>query len=93
MSNRAYLEIVGPDPAQAKPAAGGRWFPIDCLDNPPDSYVAYPMGLKGVVVGQGDFYESALDDVKSANKFHVETFGLDEIDSELTQSKIDRNEF
>ena len=40
------------------------------------------LGLKGVVVGQGDSYESALEDVKSAIKFHVETFGLDEIDSE-----------
>jgi len=38
--------------------------------------------LKGVVIGQGDSYESALEDVKSAIKFHIETFGLDEIDSD-----------
>ena len=25
-----------------------------------DGYVAYPLGLKGVVVGQGDTYEEAL---------------------------------
>ena len=31
-----------------------------------DGYVAYPLGLKGVVVGQGDTYEEALADVKSA---------------------------
>jgi predicted RNase H-like HicB family nuclease len=48
----------------------------------PDTYVAYPLGLKGVVIGQGDSYESALDDVKSAIKFHIDTFGLNEIDSD-----------
>ena len=40
-----------------------------------DGYVAYPLGLKGVVVGQGDTYEEALNDVKSAILFHVESFG------------------
>jgi predicted RNase H-like HicB family nuclease len=40
-----------------------------------DGYVAYPVGLKGVVVGEGDSYEQALADVKSAIRFHVETFG------------------
>lgn len=27
-----------------------------------DGYVAYPLGLKGVVVGEGDTYEDALTD-------------------------------
>jgi predicted RNase H-like HicB family nuclease len=40
-----------------------------------DGYVAYPLGLKGVVVGEGDSYEAALADVKSAIQFHMETFG------------------
>lgn len=40
-----------------------------------DGYIAYPVGLRGVVVGQGDTYEEALRDVQSAVKFHVETFG------------------
>jgi len=40
-----------------------------------DGYVAYPLGLKGVVVGQGDTYEEALADVRSAISFHIETFG------------------
>ncbi|MBI4336512.1 MAG: type II toxin-antitoxin system HicB family antitoxin [Chloroflexi bacterium] len=40
-----------------------------------DGYVAYPLGIKGVVVGQGDTYEEALADVKSAIRFHIETFG------------------
>jgi len=42
-----------------------------------DGYVAYPLGLKGVVVGEGDTYEEALADVRSAIRFHVETFGDD----------------
>lgn len=40
-----------------------------------DGYVAYPLGLKGVVVGEGDTYEEALADVNSAIAFHIETFG------------------
>jgi predicted RNase H-like HicB family nuclease len=40
-----------------------------------DGYVAYPLGLKGTVVGEGDSYEEALADVKSAIRFHIETFG------------------
>ena len=40
-----------------------------------DGYVAYPVGVSGVVVGQGDTYEQALADVQSAIRFHSETFG------------------
>ena len=40
-----------------------------------DGYVAYPLGLKGVVVGEGDTYEEALSDVNSAIRFHIDTFG------------------
>ena len=40
-----------------------------------DGYVAYPLGMKGIVVGEGDSYEEALADVKSAIRFHIETFG------------------
>ncbi len=44
-----------------------------------DGYLAYPLGLKGVVVGEGDTYEEALANVKSAIRFHVETFEQEEI--------------
>jgi predicted RNase H-like HicB family nuclease len=47
-----------------------------------DGYVAYPLGLKGVVVGEGDSYEEALTDVKSAILFHVETFGAEVLEDE-----------
>ncbi len=40
-----------------------------------DGYVAYRLGLKGVVIGEGNTYEEALLDVKSAIEFHIETFG------------------
>jgi predicted RNase H-like HicB family nuclease len=45
------------------------------VEKHPDGYVAYPLGIKGVVVGEGDTYEEALADVKSAIKCHIETFG------------------
>ena len=47
-----------------------------------DGYVAYPVGLKGVVVGEGDSYENALNDVRSAIRFHVETFGRDVLEDD-----------
>ncbi|MBL7140869.1 MAG: type II toxin-antitoxin system HicB family antitoxin [Planctomycetes bacterium] len=47
------------------------------VEKHPDGYVAYPLGLKGVVVAEGDSYEEALADVRSAIRFHIETFGRD----------------
>jgi predicted RNase H-like HicB family nuclease len=60
------------------------------LEKNPDGYVAYPLGLKGVIVGQGDTYEEALADVKSAIKFHIETFGRDilELESPVLEAFI-----
>ena len=47
-----------------------------------DGYVAYPVGIQGVVVGEGDTYEEALRDVQSALKFHVESFGAQALDGD-----------
>lgn len=47
-----------------------------------DGYVAYPLGMKGVVVGQGDTYDEALADAQSAIAFHVETFGAEAFESD-----------
>ena len=47
------------------------------VEKHPDGYVAYPLGIKGVVVGEGNTYEEALADVKSAINFHIESFGAD----------------
>ena len=59
------------------------------VEKHPDTFVAYPLGMKGVVVGQGDTYEDALMDVKSAIKFHIDTFGNEdfEMDSPVINSK------
>jgi len=52
------------------------------VEKHPEGYVAYPLGLKGVVVGEGDTYEEALQNVKSAIKFHIETFGKEVLEDE-----------
>jgi predicted RNase H-like HicB family nuclease len=52
------------------------------VEKHPDGYVAYPLGLKGVVVGEGDTYEGALADVESAIGFYIETFGDDVFEAE-----------
>jgi len=58
-----------------------------------DAYVAYPLGLKGVVVGQGDTYEAALHDVQSAIRFHIETFGPDAFeDDQALEAFVDETQ-
>ncbi|MCD6472210.1 type II toxin-antitoxin system HicB family antitoxin [Candidatus Aerophobetes bacterium] len=52
------------------------------VEKHPEGYIAYPLGLKGVVVGEGDTYEEALTDVKSAIKFRIETFGKEVFETE-----------
>ncbi len=42
-----------------------------------DGFIAYPVGLHGIVIGEGDTYDEALSDAKSAAKFHIQTFGND----------------
>ncbi len=56
------------------------------VEKHPDGYVAYPVGLKGVVVAEGDSLEEALAEVKSAIAFHIETFGSEVLDeAEMAQ--------
>ena len=52
------------------------------VERHPDGYVAYPIGIRGAVVGQGDTYEEALADARSAVAFHVESFGPDVLDDD-----------
>ena len=47
-----------------------------------DGYVAYPLGLKGAVVGEGESFESALADARSAAAFHIESFGKEAFDDQ-----------
>ena len=60
------------------------------VEKHPDGYVAYPLGLKGVVVGQGDTYEQVLADVRSAIRFHIETFGKEvlEVESPVVEAFV-----
>ncbi len=60
------------------------------VEKHPDGYVAYPLGLKGVVIGQGDTYDEAFADVKSAIRFHIETFGKEmlEIEPEVIEAFV-----
>jgi len=58
-----------------------------------DGCVAYPVGVVGAVVGQGDTYEEALSDVKSAIDCYIEVFGkemLEDTPSEvfITEARI-----
>ena len=39
-----------------------------------------PIGIKGIVAGQGDTFEEAPEDVKPAICTHVETFDRDVVD-------------
>jgi predicted RNase H-like HicB family nuclease len=47
-----------------------------------DTFVAYPLGTKGVVVGEGSTSEEALADVRSAIAFHLESFGPQDLEPE-----------
>lgn len=60
------------------------------VEKHPDTYVAYPLGLKGVVVGEGETYEAALADVKSAILFHIDSFGAEalEIDPPILEAFV-----
>ncbi|HSF75627.1 MAG TPA: hypothetical protein VLA84_17665 [Microcoleus sp.] len=46
-----------------------------------DGYVAYPLGIKGGVVGEGDTHEEALADVKSAIRCYIEVFGKETMEN------------
>ena len=52
------------------------------VETHPEGYAAYPLGLKGVVVGEGDAPAEARADVRSAIHFHIGTFGREVIEAE-----------
>ncbi|HMF33322.1 MAG TPA: type II toxin-antitoxin system HicB family antitoxin [Candidatus Lokiarchaeia archaeon] len=60
------------------------------IEKHPEGYVAYPLGMRGIIVGEGDTYEQALEDVKSAIRFHIETFGDQDFESDdIVETFID----
>ncbi|HEB66271.1 MAG TPA: type II toxin-antitoxin system HicB family antitoxin [Chloroflexi bacterium] len=50
------------------------------VEKHPDGYVAYPLGIEGVVVGEGRTAAEAVADARSAIRFHIETFGAEVIE-------------
>ncbi|MBM3263687.1 MAG: type II toxin-antitoxin system HicB family antitoxin [candidate division Zixibacteria bacterium] len=52
------------------------------VEKHPDGYIAYPLGIEGIVVGQGDTFDDALADARSALLFHLEVFGVEALDTE-----------
>ncbi|WP_107670623.1 type II toxin-antitoxin system HicB family antitoxin [Cyanothece sp. BG0011] len=46
-----------------------------------DGYIAYPLGVQGIVIGEGETYEEALKDAESAVRFHIETFGEEVVEN------------
>jgi predicted RNase H-like HicB family nuclease len=52
------------------------------IEKHPDGYVAYPIGISGVIVGEGDTFDEALNNVQSAIRFHIETFGRESLETE-----------
>jgi len=55
-----------------------------------DGYVAYPISMSGVVVAEGNSYEEALENVRSAILQHIETFGSEalEDDSDILEAFV-----
>ena len=52
-------------------------------------YVAYPLGgIVGAVVGQGDTRAAAVQDIRSALKGHLETFGEGEVDDNYQPEEV-----
>ena len=66
-----------------KEALSGRTIRIKVvIERDEDAYVAYPLGMKGVVVAQGDSYDEVLADVRSAIQAHIKQFGPDSLPSD-----------
>ena len=59
-----------------------------------DGFVAYPLGLRGIVVGEGDSAEDAVADVRSAIRFHLDTFGAEAVaeDSDVLEAFLTETE-
>jgi predicted RNase H-like HicB family nuclease len=56
--------------------AAGKRFAVQ-LEQAEDGWLAYPEAINGVVIGQGDTAAEALEDLRSASSFHLDTFAPD----------------
>jgi len=58
------------------------------VEEHPDVFVAYPLGIKGAVVGQGETLDEAVNDLMSALRAHIETFGPEVLQADDDESII-----
>ena len=70
----AGSEPCYPEPVKDSPIT--RRFNL-VVERHEDGFVAFPLGLRGVVVGQGDSHDAAVADATSAIRFHIESFGAE----------------
>jgi predicted RNase H-like HicB family nuclease len=45
------------------------------VEEHPDGFVSYPLGVEGAVIGDGETAEDALTSAKAALAAHIEAFG------------------
>lgn len=48
-----------------------------------DGYIAYPLGVRGGCVGQGDSYTEALADCQVVLRAHIATFGREAFEEDF----------
>ena len=53
-----------------------------------EGYVAYPIGLRGVVISDGDTFEEAIANVREAIAFHIQTFSAEELGEPVSLDRI-----
>ncbi len=58
------------------------------VEKHPDGHITYPMGHNGIVVGEGNTYEDAVADCRSALRFHIETFGVNALKKRHNQFAV-----
>jgi predicted RNase H-like HicB family nuclease len=61
-------------PSRLSITAAGQRFRVQ-LEQAEAGWLAYPEGINGVVLSQGDTAAEALADLQSALRFHRDTFG------------------
>jgi predicted RNase H-like HicB family nuclease len=64
------------NPRSESITAAGKRFAVQ-LEQAEDGWLAYPENINGVVIGQGDTAAEALEDLRSAISFHLDTFAPD----------------
>ncbi len=53
-----------------------------------EGYVSYPIGLRGVVVSDGDTFEEAIANVRGAIAFHIQTFSAEGLGEPVSLDRI-----